>query len=97
MQLTKEEIIAKVKSFGGNKVKLAVTDIDGILRGKVIHVDKFLSVLEGGFGFCSVIFGWDSSDASYDNTDYTGWHTGYPDANAKIDLNTFSTFVSKTV
>lgn len=89
MKLTKEEIIEKVKNFGGNKVKLAVTDIDGILRGKVIHVDKFLSVLEGGFGFCSVIFGWDSSDASYDNVDYTGWHTGYPDANAKIDLNTF--------
>ena len=51
LKLTKEQILAKVKSFGGNKVKLAVTDIDGILRGKVIHVDKFLSVLEGGFGF----------------------------------------------
>ena len=30
----------------------AVTDIDGILRGKVMHIDKFLSSAESGFGFC---------------------------------------------
>src|SRR5690606_30021878 len=33
--------------------------------------------------------GWDANDASYDNTQYTGWHTGYPDAPARIDLTTF--------
>lgn len=71
------------------KVKIAVTDIDGVLRGKVIHPDKFLSILDSGFGFCNVVFGWDSSDACYDNADYTGWHTGYPDAQARLDLATF--------
>lgn len=88
MQLTNEQIIEKVKSFPGGKVKVAVCDIDGILRGKVIHLDKFLSVAEGGFGFCSVVFGWDCADASYEGVDFTGWHTGYPDTNAKIDLST---------
>ncbi len=39
--------------------------------------------------FCDVIFGWDSSDAAYDNVSYTGWHTGYPDAAARLDLSTF--------
>jgi glutamine synthetase len=71
------------------KVKLAVTDIDGVLRGKMISTEKFLSIAEKGFGFCDVIFGWDSSDAAYDNATFTGWHTGYPDATALIDINTY--------
>jgi glutamine synthetase len=71
-----------------HKIKLAVTDIDGILRGKIISLDKFKSVAEKGFGFCDVIFGWDAGDNAYDNAGITGWHTGYPDAQAKIDLST---------
>ncbi len=86
-----QDIIAKVKKYPGKKVKLAVADIDGILRGKIVSLDKFLSIADGGFGFCDVVFGWDSSDTSYDNGRYTGWHTGYPDAPAKVDLNTFRT------
>jgi len=70
------------------KVKVAIADLDGVLRGKYIHIDKFISALETGFGFCSVIFGWDTNDTTYDNVTYTGWETGYPDATAKIDLNT---------
>jgi glutamine synthetase len=70
-------------------VKLAIVDLDGILRGKYVHKDKFLSAVESGFGFCNVVFGWDSADVCYDNTRYTGWHTGYPDAIARIDLSTY--------
>jgi glutamine synthetase len=70
------------------KVKVAVTDIDGILRGKYLHKDKFLAAAENGFGFCNVVFGWDSGDVCYDNGAYTGWHTGYPDAQVHIDLGT---------
>jgi len=71
------------------KIKVGGLDIDGILRGKTISPEKFSSAAEGGFGFCDVIFGWDSADALYDNVRVTGWHTGYPDALAKIDLSTF--------
>lgn len=71
------------------KVKLAIVDIDGILRGKVISFEKFKSVAEKGFGFCDVVFGWDANDVAYDNARYTGWHTGYPDATAVVDLQTF--------
>lgn len=71
------------------KIKVGGFDIDGILRGKYISRDKFNSAAEGGLGFCDVIFGWDSSDALYDNVKVTGWHTGYPDALARIDLSTF--------
>jgi len=71
------------------KIKVGGFDIDGVLRGKYISRDKFDSAAETGLGFCDVIFGWDSSDALYDNVKVTGWHTGYPDALARIDLSTF--------
>ncbi len=60
-----------------------------MLRGKVISFEKFVSIAEKGFGFCDVVFGWDAADAAYDNATVTGWHTGYPDAMATIDLQTF--------
>jgi glutamine synthetase len=43
-------------------VKVAVSDTDGVLRGKYLHKEKFLSAVESGFGFCNVVFGWDSND-----------------------------------
>lgn len=70
-------------------VKVAITDIDGVLRGKYMHVDKLRSALDGGFGFCDVVFGWDCNDACYDAARFTGWHTGYPDALARLDPATF--------
>lgn len=87
--MTTKQIIEYVKKHPSQKVKLAITDIDGILRGKYISVDKFLSVIDSNFGFCDVVFGWDSGDVAYDNASYTGWHSGYPDAKARIDLSTF--------
>ncbi len=65
-------------------VKVGVFDLDGILRGKYISREKFLSALENGFGFCDVVLGWDSNDKLMDNLSFTGWHTGYPDAPARI-------------
>ncbi|MFN3403100.1 MAG: glutamine synthetase family protein [Cytophagaceae bacterium] len=87
--MSKDEILTYLKNNKLGKVKLAVTDIDGILRGKYISSDKFISVIEGNMGFCDVVFGWDSSDVAYDKGKVTGWHTGYPDAPACLDLNTF--------
>lgn len=84
-----KEIIQYVKDHPSGRVKLAFTDIDGILRGKYISSEKFLSVIESGMGFCDVIFGWDAGDVAYDNSQFTGWHTGYPDCPAVLDINTF--------
>jgi glutamine synthetase len=84
-----KEMLSYVKNHASGKVKIAITDIDGVLRGKYISVDKFLSVVDSGTSFCDVIFGWDSSDAAYDNVSYTGWHTGYPDAPSRLDLSSF--------
>ena len=73
------------------RVKIGGFDVDGILRGKYVSLDKFWSIVEGGMGFCDVIFGWDSQDVLYDRSKVTGWHTGYPDVGAKIDLETART------
>jgi glutamine synthetase len=83
------EILQLLEKQGKEKIKLAIADIDGVLRGKLISIDKFRSVAESGFGFCDVVFGWDAADHAYDNTKFTGWHTGYPDAKAVIDLQSF--------
>ncbi|MBA3507987.1 MAG: glutamine synthetase, partial [Betaproteobacteria bacterium] len=82
------KVIEAVRKYPGTRVKVAVSDIDGILRGKYLHKDKFVSATESGFGFCDVVFGWDSQDVCYDNTTLTGWQHGFPDAVARIDLGT---------
>src|SRR5260221_2779119 len=71
------------------KVKVGGFDLDGVLRGKSVSLDKFWGVTEGGLGFCDVIFGWDLGDQLYDNATVTGWHSGYPDAHATVDLSTY--------
>ena len=81
-------MIELIQQSAKEGVRFAITDIDGILRGKIINKDKFLKALQHGAGFCNVIFGWDSNDVCYDNGKISGWHTGYPDAIASIDLNT---------
>jgi glutamine synthetase len=86
--MNEEQIKAYLEENNIQKIKFAFADIDGVLRGKVIHPKKFIDGLQSGYGFCDVVFGWDSSDACYDNVQLTGWHTGYPDKLCRIDLST---------
>ena len=90
--LAEHPAVQHVRASEAQKVKVAVSDIDGILRGKYLHRDKFLGAAEpypaGGFGFCDVVLGWDMMDTTYDNTTATGWQHGFPDALARLDLNT---------
>ena len=72
------------------KVKLAGFDIDGIPRGKLISKKKFLSVAKDGFGFCSVIFGWDMHDQTYfKELKISNKENGYRDIVAVPDLSTY--------
>lgn len=82
------QIIEYLKNKNTDKVKFAFADIDGILRGKVIHLDKFIGGLESGYGFCDVAFGWDSGDVLNTDVDVTGWHSGFPDQQCFIDGST---------
>jgi glutamine synthetase len=58
---------------GIEHVKIGVFDGDGIMRGKYLSRDKFLSALDKDLGFCDVALGWDSNDQLFDNTRFTGW------------------------
>lgn len=84
-----KEIIQYVKNHPSGKVKIAIADMDGILRGKYISSEKLVAIAEKGTSFCDVIMGWDAADVLYDKSEFTGWHTGYPDSPASIDLKTF--------
>lgn len=89
--MTEEQIISYLKENDIKKIKFAFADIDGVLRGKEIHYKKFIDGLQSGYGFCDVVFGWDSGDMLNDKIAVTGWHTGYPDQICRIDLATFRT------
>src|SRR3712207_492653 len=85
------EILKTVAERSPNCAKVGLFDIDGIFRGKYMAADKLASALEKGFGFCDVVLGWDSSDQLYDNVSFTGWHTAYPDAEARLLPETLRT------
>ncbi|KAE9409456.1 glutamine synthetase/guanido kinase [Gymnopus androsaceus JB14] len=74
-----------------DKVKVAGIDVDGVLRGKFMSKEKFLSAASSdGFGFCSVIFGWDIHDAVYSRELLiSNKANGYRDLLASIDLSTY--------
>src|SRR5690242_7828670 len=63
---TAADALKIVEERGLTHVKIGVHDVDGILRGKYLHVDKLRSALQGGpaggVGFCDVVLGWDSND-----------------------------------
>jgi len=84
-----KELEAAFAERGIRKVKIGGFDVDGVLRGKYVSLDKFWSVVKEGLSFCDVIFGWDIGDVLYDNAKVTGWHSGYPDAKARLDTSTF--------
>lgn len=88
-KMEQKQIHAELEKRGIKHIKVGLFDVDGVLRGKYINLEKFQSAVEGGMGFCDVVFGWDSSDSLYDNVQVTGWHTGYPDSTARVDPATF--------
>ena len=72
------------------KVKVAGVDVDGVLRGKLMAKKKFLSIAADGFGFCSVIFGWDMHDQTYfKELKISNKDNGYRDIIAVPDLSSF--------
>jgi glutamine synthetase len=82
------DLTAELRAEGIERIKIGGFDLDGVLRGKYVSLDKLQSALSTGFGFCDVLFGWDIGDQLYDNATVTGWNTGYPDTLALLDLKT---------
>ncbi len=85
---TKEMTLQGLRERGVSQVQIGLTDIDGVLRGKYVSLDKFSSLLDGGGGFCDCVLGWDVTDKLYDNATFTGWHSGFPDAKFRLIADT---------
>lgn len=82
---TAEDVRRILDDRGLQHARVGIFDVDGVLRGKYMSRDKLLSAVDkGSFGFCDVVLGWDVADGLYDNAEYTGWHSGYPDAPVRI-------------
>jgi len=88
MNDAKEATLQSFRDRGVTQVQLGLTDIDGVLRGKFVSLEKFASVLGDTGGFCDCILGWDVADKLYDNAQFTGWHTGFPDAQFRLIADT---------
>jgi glutamine synthetase len=84
-----KELKEAFEKHGIRRVKVGGYDIDGVLRGKYIALEKIWGALKDPIGFCDVIFGWDVADMVYDNGTLTGSHTGFPDTHARVDTSTF--------
>ena len=86
MEFDLDKKLKEYRSKGASRAKIAITDIDGVLRGKYISLEKFESVFKSTGSFCDCVFGWDVADILYENDiKFTGWHTAYPDALFKLD------------
>ena len=79
-------LLQTYRSEGISRVKLGVTDVDGVIRGKYISLEKFAAIATDTSGFCDCVLGWDVADELYDNASFTGWHTAFPDALYRLDL-----------
>ena len=84
MTLEVDGKIAEYRERGATRAMLGLSDIDGVLRGKFVSLDKLESLLNKGGGFCDCVFGWDVDDQLYDGGVLTGWHTGFPDARYRL-------------
>ncbi|KAI9716828.1 MAG: hypothetical protein M1812_005168 [Candelaria pacifica] len=87
-ELTAQDLLKLLED--DTKVKVAGVDVDGVLRGKLMSKKKFLSIVDDGFGFCSVIFGWDMHDQTYfKELKISNAENGYRDVIAVPDLGSF--------
>ncbi len=84
---SQERLTARISEYRQRKVsraKLGLTDVDGVIRGKYVSLEKLESVLRKGGGFCDCVLGWDVNDQLYDRGSFTGWHSGFPDADYRL-------------
>lgn len=87
-ELTPEQIVQELEERGTRRIKLGLTDIDGVLRGKYLTMDKFRSLATDSAGFCDCIFGWDIDDQLLDNLSFSSWDKGFPDVPYRLSLDT---------
>jgi glutamine synthetase len=65
-------------------VQVGITDLEGVLRGKLLAARDFDTGLENRLQFSDLILGWDLDDRVFENSEFTGWNKGFPDASVRV-------------
>ncbi len=73
-----------------DNVRLVVTDLMGMARGKRVPVEKFLKACEGGLTYCLAHYGFTIDSDMVPDLPGLGWASGFPDAVMWPDLGTLT-------
>lgn len=76
------------REHGIRSVRLETISLDGVISGKYVAVDKFLSGAEKGFSFCDVVFGVDLANEPQLGFDFGSWRGEMGDVFLRPDLST---------
>ncbi len=79
-----QEIEQYIDQHDVRRIRVGLTDFNGLMRGKMISVSKFLSGLKDGLSFYDGIIGCSLHDDMADGLKSTGWHTGFSDSPLNI-------------
>jgi glutamine synthetase len=71
-------------------VVLGVVDHNGILRGKQVPVENFISICESGCGLSTGAFMFDYTDFPIAENRFSNFANGIPDMIVKPDLSSFT-------
>ncbi len=89
--MTDQEHLEQIKQYidqhNIQRVRIGYTDFNGIMRGKMIGVDKCLSALQSGMNFYDGIIGGSIQDDAIPGLKSTGWHSGFADSKLDIVIN----------
>lgn len=73
-----------------DNVRLVVTDLMGMARGKRVPVEKFLKACEAGLTYCLAHYGFTIDSDMVPDLPGLGWASGFPDAVMWPDLGTLT-------
>lgn len=78
------ELRALLEERKPRRIQVGVTDLDGVLRGRMVRTERVLSALETGMGLCDLYLGSDLDDQPYAGLRTSGRVAGFPDAPIKV-------------
>ncbi len=81
---TAEDMRRIVEERSARNVTIALTDTNGLLRGKYVICDKFLSALEGGWSMPPVVLAAHFDDVIYDAPIIADGSDGYADTRTRL-------------
>ena len=74
----------KLRSGTTSHVAVGFTDLNGIMRTKLVNRGKVTKALDSSMGMSSAALGWDCADQNYANTSIPGHKNGWADVDMRL-------------